>query len=124
MSTPVINERLVHSISLEGHVRKHLEHLRNRLAKAQERTCRRLETAQFKLFFEPGAGMFVWARPADPSVDTQALAQAALARDILLAPGHLFRPDQAPSPWLRFNVAHCDNDRLFTFIEAASTARP
>ena len=124
MSTPVINERLVHSISLEGHVRKHLEALRNRLAKAQERTCRRLENAQFKLFFEPGAGMFVWARPADPAVDTQALAQAALARDILLAPGHLFRPDQAPSPWLRFNVAHCDNDRLFAFIEEAAAVCP
>ena len=122
MSTPVINERLVHTISLEGHVRKHLEQLRNRLAKAQERACRRLENAQFKLFFEPGAGMFVWARPADPAVDTLALAQAALAQDILLAPGHLFRPDQSPSPWLRFNVAYCDNDRLFAFMEDALSA--
>jgi DNA-binding transcriptional MocR family regulator len=119
MSTPVINERLVHAISLEGHVRKHMEQLRNRLAKAQERTCRRLENAQFKLFFEPGAGMFVWARPKDPSVDTLDLAQRALSQDILLAPGHLFRPDQSPSPWLRFNVAYCDNDRLFTFMEEA-----
>jgi DNA-binding transcriptional MocR family regulator len=93
-----------------------MEQLRNRLAKAQELTCRRLENAQFKLFFEPGAGMFVWARPADPSVDTLALAQQALAQDILLAPGHLFRPDQSPSPWLRFNVAYCDDDRLFAFL--------
>ncbi len=107
------------AISLEGHVRKHLEQLRNRLAKAQERTCRRLENARFKLFLEPGAGMFVWARPADASVDTLALAKAALPRDILLAPGHLFRSDQAPSPWLRFNVAHCDNDRLFAFLDEA-----
>jgi len=119
MSTPTINERLVHAIYLEGHVRKHLEQLRNRLAKAQERTCRRLENARFKLFLEPGAGLFVWARPADPSVDTRALAQQALSRDILLAPGNLFRPDQSQSPWLRFNVAYCDNDRLFAFMEEA-----
>ena len=119
MSTPVASERLVHTVSQEGHVRKHLEQLRGRLAKAQERTCRRLEQARFELFFEPGAGMFVWARPADPAVDTLALAQAALARDILLAPGHLFRPDQSPSPWLRFNVAYCDNDRLFEFMADA-----
>ena len=123
MSTPVINERLVHAISLEGHVRKHLEQLRNRLAKAQERTSRRLENAQFQLFFEPGAGMFVWARPMDPRVDTLALSRLALASGILLAPGHLFSPDQAPSPWLRFNVAYCDNDRLFTFMEAALERR-
>ena len=122
MSTPVINERLVHAISLEGHVRKHIEQLRNRLAKAQERTCRRLENAQFKLFMEPGAGMFLWAQPADPSVDTLALAQQALAHGILLAPGHLFRPDQSPSSWLRFNVAYCDDDRLFTFMAEALAA--
>jgi DNA-binding transcriptional MocR family regulator len=117
MSTPVLSERLAHFILLEGHVRKQLEQLRNRLAKAQEHTCRRLENAQFKLFFEPGAGMFVWARPMDESVDTLALSQLAAAQNVMLAPGTLFRPDQSPSPWLRFNVAYCDNDRLFTVIE-------
>jgi DNA-binding transcriptional MocR family regulator len=103
-------------------VRKHLEQLRNRLANAQERTSRRLENAHFKLFFEPGAGMFLWARPMDESVDTLALCQAARSHDILLAPGQLFRPDQSPSPWMRFNVAYCDNDRLFTFIEESLSA--
>ncbi|MDR3672896.1 MAG: PLP-dependent aminotransferase family protein [Holophaga sp.] len=117
LSTSVINERLAHFILMEGHVRKQLEQLRNRLAKAQEHTCRRLENAQFKLFFEPGAGMFVWARPMDESVDTLALSQLAAAQNVLLAPGNLFRPDQASSPWLRFNVAYCDNDRFFTVIE-------
>jgi DNA-binding transcriptional MocR family regulator len=69
MSTPGINERLVHAIFMEGHVRKHLEQLRDRLAKAQERTCRRLENAGFTLFFEPGAGMFVWAKPRNGEGD-------------------------------------------------------
>jgi DNA-binding transcriptional MocR family regulator len=66
--------------------------------------------------------MFVWARPKDESVDTLALSQRAAAQNILLAPGHLFRPDQSPSPWLRFNVAYCDNDRLFTHIEEGLAA--
>jgi DNA-binding transcriptional MocR family regulator len=117
MSTPGVNECLVHAIFMEGHVRKHLEHLRDRLAKAQERTCRRLESAGFTLFFEPGAGMFVWAKPSQGNGDSLALAQEALSQGILLAPGHLFRPDQSPSPWLRFNVVYCDNDRLFRFME-------
>jgi DNA-binding transcriptional MocR family regulator len=72
---------------------------------------------------EPGAGLFLWARPLDPEVDTLALSQAAMAEGILLAPGHLFRPDQSPSPWLRFNVAYCDSDRLFSFMEAALDRR-
>jgi DNA-binding transcriptional MocR family regulator len=104
---------------MEGHVRKHLEQLRDRLAKAQERTCRRLENAGFTLFFEPGAGMFVWARPKDNAADSLTLSQKALEKAILLAPGHLFKPDQSASSWLRFNVVYCDNDRLFRFMEEA-----
>lgn len=124
MSTPLISERLVHFILMEGHVRKQLEQLRNRLAKAQERTCRRLENAQFKLFFEPGAGMFVWARPLDPAVDIVELSRRAAGHNVLLAPGHLFRPDQSPCPWLRFNVAYCDNDRLFRIIQECLALQP
>ena len=116
MSTPGVNERLVHAIFMEGHVRKHLEHLRDRLAKAQERTCRRLEAAGFTLFFEPGAGMFVWAKPQDGAPDSLELSRRALEKGVLLAPGHLFRPDQSPDPWLRFNVVSCDNDRLFALL--------
>ena len=119
MSTPGVNERLVHAIFMEGHVRKHLEQLRDRLAKAQERTCRRLEAAGFTRFFEPGAGMFVWARPRDGGLDPLQLAQRALEQGILLAPGHLFSPGLSPSPWLRFNVVYCDNDRLFRFMAEA-----
>jgi DNA-binding transcriptional MocR family regulator len=122
LSSSAINERLVHAIFMEGHLRKHLEQLRDRLAKAQERTCRRLENAGFKLFFEPGAGMFVWAQPADETVDTLQLAQMALTQNILLAPGHLFRTDLSPCPWMRFNVAYCDNDRLFTLMDGALAA--
>ena len=121
MSTSEINERLVHAILMEGHLRKHLEQLRDRLAKAQERTCRRLEEAGFEPFFEPGAGMFVYARPKRAEIDPLALSQLAVSRDILLAPGYLFRPDQSFSPWLRFNVAYCDSDRLFAFIQEAMT---
>ena len=119
MSTPGINERLVHAVLMEGHVRKHLERLRDRLAKAQERACRRLEGAGFRLFTEPGAGMFVWARPERGEPDALLLARKALAEGILLAPGHLFSPDQRPGSWLRFNVAHCDSDPLFRFLAKA-----
>lgn len=119
MSTPGVNERLVHAVLMEGHVRKHLERLRDRLAKAQDRACRRLEGAGFRLFTEPGAGMFVWARPEGRESDALLLARKALAEGILLAPGHLFSPDQRPCSWLRFNVAHCDSDLLFRFLSKA-----
>ena len=99
MSTPGINERLVHAIFMEGHVRKHLEHLRDRLAKAQERTCRRLEHAGFARFFEPGAGMFVWAKPQE---EHQGRAGALAARPGAGAScwrrGTCSGPDSSPAP--------------------------
>ncbi|WP_018151065.1 aminotransferase-like domain-containing protein [Leeia oryzae] len=116
MATPELNETLVHYILTEGHHRKHLEQLKERLERAQEKTARRLEEAGFDLFHEPGAGMFLWAKCKKTVIDPLILSQQAVSKDILLAPGYLFRPDQSSSPWLRFNVAYCDNDRLFRFF--------
>ncbi|MCB6184168.1 PLP-dependent aminotransferase family protein [Leeia sp. TBRC 13508] len=116
MATPELNETLVHGILTEGHHRKHLEQLKEKLGRAQEKTARRLEEAGFELFHEPGAGMFLWAKCKKTAIDPLILSQLAVSKDILLAPGYLFRPDQSNTPWLRFNVAYCDNDRLFQFF--------
>jgi DNA-binding transcriptional MocR family regulator len=116
MSTPTVTERLVSTILSEGHFRKHTEQLRERLARAQEKTCRRLEAIGFEVFCEPRAGMFVWARPAGRELDSAELAEFALENRILLAPGNLFYREHARTGWLRFNVAHCNFDRLFVFL--------
>ncbi|MEX3960500.1 PLP-dependent aminotransferase family protein [Trinickia sp. EG282A] len=116
MSTPTVTEQLVSSILSEGHFRKQTEQLKERLAKAQEKTCRRLDAIGFEVFCEPRAGMFVWARPADADLDSVQLADVALENRILLAPGHLFYADRPKTGWLRFNVAHCNFDRLFNFL--------
>lgn len=100
----------------EGHLRKQTEQLRDRLAMAQERTCRRLEGIGFEIFCEPRAGMFLWAKPLGTDQDSTKLAELALKERILLAPGKLFYADNVKTSWLRFNVAHCNFDRLFTFL--------
>jgi len=52
-------------------------------------------------------------------------AQAA-KEGVMLAPGNVFRPHQEPSPWLRFNVAHCENEATFEVLArvACSPAAP
>jgi DNA-binding transcriptional MocR family regulator len=119
MSTPTVTERLVSTILSEGHFRKQTEQLRDRLGRAQEKTCRRLEAIGFENFCEPRAGMFLWARPAGIEFDSAQLAGHALENRILLAPGHLFYAGHAKTGWLRFNVAHCNFDRLFSFLAQA-----
>ena len=69
----------------------------------------------FELFTEPKAGMFLWVR--HPLIaDANVLALRATEHDILLGPGHLFSPGLEPSPWLRFNVAFCEDEAVFDFL--------
>ncbi|TSE19907.1 HTH-type transcriptional regulator NorG [Tepidimonas alkaliphilus] len=112
-------ERLTFGALTDGRWRKHLRSLRQRLAAAQQAAAERLQRLGFELFAQPGAGMFLWAR--HPAIDNAStLAYQAAEHDILLGPGHLFGLDLAPSPWLRFNVAFCDDEALWSFLVSAT----
>ncbi|MEK8046896.1 MAG: GntR family transcriptional regulator [Burkholderiales bacterium PBB6] len=115
LTSAEFGERLAHGALTEGRWRKHLKALRERLAEAHQHTAQRLSALGFELFAEPKAGMFLWARhPAVP--DAVVLSNKAAEHDIMLGPGHLFTADLAPSPWLRFNVAFCGDERLYRFL--------
>lgn len=118
VSTPEFAERLVHEMLLAGQYRKYVERLRERLADAMTRTTRMLERNGFTLYAEPAGGMFLWARVPD-GADAAALTQRAAESDIMLAPGHIFRPQLQASPWLRFNVAYATHPRLERFLREA-----
>ncbi len=109
-------ERLAYGALIDGRWRKHLRGLRDRLAQAHQRVAEKLEALGFELFNEPKAGMFLWARHPQLANSTE-LAYQAAEQDILLGPGHLFTTDLAPSPWLRFNVAFCEDERLWDFLK-------
>jgi DNA-binding transcriptional MocR family regulator len=116
LTTPELGERLVHQVLSDGYYRKHVDHVRARLARALEPAMRNLERARLTIFHEPAAGMFLWAR-AGEFEDTEALAAKAEAQAIILAPGSLFSPSQARSPWMRFHVAYAGSPRLARFFE-------
>lgn len=115
LTSSEITERLIHEILTEGRQRKHIKTLRERLAKAQETTVRRLEDAGLEIFTDPKSGLFVWAR-APGIEDSSLICYEAIESNILLAPGHLFLTHGERSPWLRFNVAFSDSPQLFDFL--------
>jgi DNA-binding transcriptional MocR family regulator len=116
LTTPELGERLVYQVLSDGYYRKHVDHLRARLARSLEPAMRTLERAGLTLFHEPAAGMFMWAH-AGEARDAEALAAAAVREGIVLAPGSLFSPSQARSPWMRFHVAYAGNPKLARFFE-------
>jgi DNA-binding transcriptional MocR family regulator len=109
-------ERLVYLILVDGHYRKYLARLHERLAEARVDVMRAFERIGLELFVEPTDGMFLWARL--PHVeDALALAEAAQRDGIMLAPGAVFRPHLERSPWMRFNVSACEDRRVQQWLQ-------
>jgi DNA-binding transcriptional MocR family regulator len=84
---------------------------------------RAFEGIGLEIFAEPNCGMFIWAR--FPHVeDALSLAEAAARDGIMLAPGTVFRPHLERSPWMRFNVAVCEDTRVQRWLQRASVGAP
>lgn len=115
LTTSEITQRVMHQILQEGRYRKHIERVRSHLQEKRGQVIQQLEQCGLQLHVEPAGGMFIWARlPGEQNAAE--IATLAARENIMLAPGNLFRPYREPSPWLRFNVAHCDDSRIFDFL--------
>jgi DNA-binding transcriptional MocR family regulator len=115
-------ERLFYGMLTDGHYRKFLTRLRERLDGARGNVIRAFEKCGMQIFAEPHAGMFIWARFPEIE-DTLALAERALREGFMLAPGNVFRPHLEPTPWMRFNVAICEELRVLRWIERIATKK-
>jgi|SRR3989454_3241734 hypothetical protein len=100
ITTSQFTERLIDLMLVDGHYRKYLSRLRERLGEARLNVVRAFERMGLELFVEPADGMFVWAR--FPHVeDSLTLAEASQRDGIMLAPGTVFRPHLGRSPWVQ-----------------------
>jgi DNA-binding transcriptional MocR family regulator len=114
-----VTERLIYLMLVEGHYRKHVGRLAQRLDEARSNVVSAFERIGLEILAEPDSGLFLWAR--FPSInDSMALADRASRDGILLAPGRIFRPHLDPSPWMRMNIAVCDDQRVLLWLERAA----
>jgi len=118
MATPEVAEETIYRMLIDGHYRKHLERLRQRLSEAGARTLRLTEHLGLQPFIAPLGGIFIWVRVPDVE-DAVPLSAQAAKEGILLAPGTLFRPQGQSSPWLRLNLAYASDARLERFLRKA-----
>ncbi|HCU84253.1 MAG TPA: PLP-dependent aminotransferase family protein, partial [Methylophilus sp.] len=115
LTSSEINQRVMYQILVEGRYRKHMEKVRSQLEVKRAQVIRALEECGLSIHAEPAGGMFVWAKLANDK-NAAEVASEASKQNIMLAPGNLFRPYQEPSSWLRFNVAHCEDDKVFELL--------
>ena len=112
-----VAERLVHQVLSNGQYRKHRARLIKGLLQARTTAIRRLEEIGIGPSAEDCHGLFAWMD--FPGVaDTAAVAETAVERGMLLAPGAMFSPEMSPSTKMRFNVAYCQRDEVFRELEA------
>lgn len=119
LTSAEINERAVYEALAHGVHRRHVERLRTRLEAARGRLLSMFEDAGITPLAEPRGGMFVSAGwPALDNRDGLAkrLAQRALERQLVLAPGDLFCLTPPDHVWFRFNVAFSTEERLMSFL--------
>jgi DNA-binding transcriptional MocR family regulator len=102
----------------DGSYRKHMESVRSRLSKVMGATIARLKPMGLKPSIAEPSGIFLWCRLPD-GVDATAVAHRALANNVVLAPGNAFSVSQTASSFMRFNVAQCEDDRIFKVLKAA-----
>jgi DNA-binding transcriptional MocR family regulator len=114
LTTSDIGERVAYKILSEGLYRKHLDRIRARLDAVRARTVRQMERVGLSIGVAPPAGVFVWA---DAGLDTNLLAERAMAEGLLLAPGSLFSPNQLPSTRMRLNIAAMQDPLVWQFLE-------
>jgi DNA-binding transcriptional MocR family regulator len=113
-----LTAELVYNVLRDGSYRKHMERLRVRLAHAMTEVGGRLKPLGIKPWLEPHAGMFLWCRLPD-DIDAAEIAKAALAQDIVLAPGNVFSVSQSMPSFLRFNASQSLDNRVFDFLKTS-----
>jgi DNA-binding transcriptional MocR family regulator len=122
ITTSQFTERLIYLMLVDGHYRKYLSRLHERLGEARGNVVRAFERMGLELFVEPTDGMFVWA--CFPHVaDSLTLAEASQRDGIMLAPGAVFRPHLERSPWMRFNVTVCEDARVQGWLQRQTAGK-
>ncbi|WP_336055665.1 aminotransferase-like domain-containing protein [Nitratireductor sp. CH_MIT9313-5] len=114
------SQKLVLSLLEDGSYRKHLDHVRLRLAQKMRETELKLRPIGITPAYSPNGGMFLWCRLPE-GFDAGEIARQAMTHDIVLAPGQVFSCADDAGRYMRFNVSRCDDERIHAFL--ANTLR-
>uniref|UniRef100_UPI0028A5C68B aminotransferase-like domain-containing protein n=1 Tax=Shinella sp. TaxID=1870904 RepID=UPI0028A5C68B len=112
--SPVSSEIIAHMLAGGGY-RKHMEDLRRRLVRARRETADRLARLGITQWLSPRGGFNLWCRLPD-GLDSGEVAQAAVTEGVVLAPGNVFSVSQTAGGFMRFNVAHMGDPRIYEVL--------
>ncbi|MGP5445725.1 PLP-dependent aminotransferase family protein, partial [Pseudomonas helleri] len=96
----------------EGHFLRHLIRLQERLQAATAAGLAMLDEIGAEVFCRPQQSLYLWARFAHID-DAKDLTRQLQPKGFMIAPGHIFSPEQSrTNPWTRLNVAYLNDPLL------------
>lgn len=108
---------LVFSVLKDHTYKKHINELHRRLSKAMDETATNLTKIGIEPWVTPKAGMYLWCM-LPQGLDAADIAQKALEKNMILAPGNVFSHSGAAERFLRFNVAQTTSPQIFEVLES------
>ena len=110
-------ERTVDVILMEGHFLRHLIRLQERLKTATAAGLQMLDEIGAQVFCRPEQSLYLWARFKHID-DARELTRQLLPKGFMIAPGHIFSPEQSRiNPWTRLNVAYLNDPLLMAVFK-------
>lgn len=113
-----IAANLIAGLLTSGGYRKHMDALRLRLVRTRREVADKLQELGFELPAMPRGGFFIWCRLPN-GLNAAEVARAALADNIVLAPGDVFSVAGAASSFMRFNVAQSNEPQIWAALRRA-----
>lgn len=114
---PVAAE-LIAGVLAGGSYRKHMDEVRQRLTRARKDAANKLAALDIVPWIKPRGGYYLWCRLPDGH-DSAALARRCMEDGVVLAPGNVFSVSQSAGSFIRFNVAHLGDRRIFASLKTA-----
>ncbi len=118
---PVASE-LIASVLVGGTYRKHMEEVRRRLTRARREAVDRLALLGIVPWIIPRGGFYLWCRLPD-GYDSAAIARRCMEDRIMLAPGNVFSISQSAASFMRFNITHLGDRRIWIALKKAMEDR-
>ena len=113
---------LLNAVLADGRYRKHMVALQSRLTKARHEVARNLNALGIAPWLMPRGGFYLWCQLPKGANSTD-VAQRALRKNIVLAPGNVFSTAQSKARFMRFNVSQMADPSIYTVL-ADAMAKP
>lgn len=108
-------EQTLHQFFRDGSYNRHQRRLTGNLSDVASQVKKWLQEAGCRFPVPHSHGLFLWAELPD-HIDSDTLAEKALAQGLALAPGTLFCRTAEGLRYMRFNIAHSHNKKVATLV--------